>query len=171
MLHLIDANVLITADSKYYPLERVPEFWEWLLHTASQGSVKMPTEMVEEIKAGDDALAEWLSDREHLETLRLEEDVDVGLLQRVIAEGYAPDLDDTELVRVGQDPFLISYALKDVTARCVVTTEVSKPSRQRANRHVPDVCNRFGVRWMDSFELVRTMNFSTNWRARLAARV
>ncbi|WP_293812149.1 DUF4411 family protein [uncultured Bosea sp.] len=170
MLYLVDANVLITADSQYYPLGRVPEFWDWLLHMASQGTVKMPTEMIEEIKAGDDALAEWVSDREHLEALRLAEDVDVGLLQRVIAEGYAPDLDDTEIGRLGQDPFLISYALKDVSARRVVTTEVSKPTRQRANRHIPDVCNGFGVGWLNSFELVRTLNFSTNWRAQLAAK-
>lgn len=168
MLYLVDANVLITADSQYYPLDRVPEFWDWLLHMASQGTVKMPTEMIEEIKAGDDVLAEWVSDREHLEALRLAEDVDVGLLQRVIAEGYAPDLDDTEIGRLGQDPFLISYALKDVSARRVVTTEVSKPTRQRANRHIPDVCSGFRVGWLNSFELVRILNFSTNWRAQLA---
>ena len=170
MLYLVDANVLITANNEYYPLDRVPEFWDWLLHMASLGSVKMPSEVIEEITAGDDGLAEWVSDREHLEALRLAEEVDVKLLQRVIAEGYAPDLDDTEIVRLGQDPFLISYALRDVSARRVVTTEVSKPTRQRANRHIPDVCNGFGVGWLNSFELVRTLNFKTNWRAQLAAR-
>ena len=57
MLHLLDANVLITANRDYYPLERVPEFWEWLLHHGTNGQVKMPIEMVEEIREGTDDLA------------------------------------------------------------------------------------------------------------------
>lgn len=32
MLYLLDANVLITANRTYYPLERVPEYWAWLVN-------------------------------------------------------------------------------------------------------------------------------------------
>lgn len=69
MLHLLDANVLITANRLYYPLDRVPEFWEWLVHHAAAGKVKMPIEMVEEIREGTDDLAAWLSDHDHLDAL------------------------------------------------------------------------------------------------------
>ena len=31
MLYLLDANVLIDANRDYYQIERVPEFWEWLI--------------------------------------------------------------------------------------------------------------------------------------------
>ncbi|WP_149803942.1 DUF4411 family protein [Mesorhizobium sp. NFR06] len=48
--------------------------------------------------------------------------------------------------------------------RLVVTVEVSKPAAQRANRKIPDVCNGLGLRWIDSFELIRTLDFSTSWR-------
>jgi hypothetical protein len=164
---LLDANVLITANSQYYPLARVPEFWEWLVHVASAGHLKVPLEMTEEIKAGDDDLAAWLSDNGHLAALKLGEDADVALVQRVIAEGYAPDLDDTEILRLGNDPFLIAYALGDTANRCVVTTEVSKPSKQRANRHIPDVCRGLGVICINSFQLVRDLNFSTSWQSSL----
>jgi hypothetical protein len=166
LLYLLDANVLITANRDYYPLERVPEYWEWLLHYAADGQVKMPIEMVEEIREGTDDLAKWLSDRRHLELLRLDEDADVALVQRVINEGYARDLKDHEVEKVGRDPFLISYALQGRKSRCVVTTEVSKPKRQRANRHVPDVCTSLGVLWMDNFKLVRVLDFSTGWEAK-----
>ncbi|WP_410001046.1 DUF4411 family protein [Rhizobium leguminosarum] len=27
-MHLLDANVLITAHNLYYPIQRVPEFWD-----------------------------------------------------------------------------------------------------------------------------------------------
>lgn len=145
MLHLLDANVLITANSLYYPLARVPEFWEWLVQMGIDGQVKMPIEMVEEIRAGNDDLSGWLSDHDHLEALRLDEEADVALVRRVIDEGYASDLTDQEVEIMGRDPFLISYALRDPSARCVVTTEVSRPKRMRANRHIPDVCDHLGI--------------------------
>lgn len=164
MLHLLDANVLITANRLYYPLERVPEFWEWLVHHAAAGHVKMPIEMVEEIREGTDDLAKWLSNADQLDALCLDEEADVALVQRVINEGYARDLNDHEVEIIGRDPFLISYALQARAERCIVTTEVSKPRRQRAKRHLPDVCTQLQVLWMDSFGLVRALNFSTSWK-------
>ena len=82
------------------------------------------------------------------------------------ADGYAPDLTDVEVEAIGLDPFLITYALHDRQNRCVVTTEVSKPRRTRHNRHIPDVCNTLGVQCINSFGLVRVLDFSTNWAAR-----
>jgi hypothetical protein len=87
------------------------------------------------------------------------------LVQRVINEGYAPDLKDHEVEKLGRDPFLISYVLQDISDRCVVTTEVSKPKRQRANRHIPDVCAVMKVQCLDSFALVKALDFSTSWKA------
>lgn len=50
---------------------------------------------------------------------------------------------------IGRDPFLIAYA--SVSAdRVVVTKEVSKPSKQGANRKIPDVCNDLGVKCISS---------------------
>lgn len=43
-LYLLDANVIIHAHDYYYHMGRVPEFWEWLLHHAVNGSIKMPIE-------------------------------------------------------------------------------------------------------------------------------
>ena len=57
----------------------------------------------------------------------------------MIEEGYAVDLDDEEIEIVGRDPFLIAYGLLDPEESCVVTAELSKPARARANRHIPDV--------------------------------
>ncbi len=167
MLHLLDANVLINANRQYYPLDRVPEFWEWLLHWSMAGFIKIPTEIVEEICAGTDDLAAWMSDREHRASLELDEEVEVATFRRVIEEGYAPDLNDEEIEILGRDPFLVAYAIPDREGRCVVTAEVSKPRATRANRHIPDVCDELGVPWMDSFGLIRSLDFSTSWRARL----
>ena len=145
----------------------MPEFWEWLLHWAERGAVKIPVEILEEIVGGKDDLAEWVGDKDNRSALCLEEEADVGRVQDVLANGYANDLTDAEIIKIGRDPFLISYALFAPDVRTVITTEVSKPAAQRANRRVPDVCNQMHVTWGDSFLLVRDLNFSTKWRDRI----
>jgi hypothetical protein len=52
MLYLLDANVLITASNSYYPIDQVPEFWSWLRHQAASGNVKVPLEVMEEVRVG-----------------------------------------------------------------------------------------------------------------------
>lgn len=164
MLFLIDANVLIDAHRDYYPLDRVPEFWDWLLYQAEIGAIKIPIEIYEEIVDGEGPLVEWLVDRNVKATLVLHDEVDAGLVTTAVTTGYAADLTDDEQIKVGRDPFLVAHALADATNRCVVTTEVSKPSKTRANRKLPDVCAANGVECHNTFELVRRLDFSTSWR-------
>ncbi|MDE2716645.1 MAG: DUF4411 family protein, partial [Chloroflexota bacterium] len=94
----------------------------------------------------------------------LDEEPDPALVQQVVERGYAPDLNEHELERLGRDPFLIAYALVSPTSRCVVTTEVSRPSKRRANRKVPDVARRFGITSLDPFKFTRALDFTTDWR-------
>lgn len=164
MLFLIDASVLITANNTYYPIERVPEFWEWLAHQAGEGHVKLPLEIFEEVLPGrknDDPLPGWMKD--HQDALVIDESADPMLVQRVVNEGYAPDLTDDELEAIGRDPFLIACAMAGPD-RHVITTEVSSPKKQRKNRRIPDVCTTFGILSYDPFHLNRTLGFSTGWR-------
>ena len=162
MLYLLDANVLIDANRDYYPIERVPEFWDWLLHVCRRQQAKVPQEIYEEVAKGNDGLTEW--SKANKDTLVLDESVQAELVRRVVNKGYAPDLDDSEIMKLGSDPFLIAYALADTKRRCIVTTEVSKPSMQRANRHIPDVCGNLNVHCCDTFTFTRQLNFTTGWR-------
>ena len=167
MLFLLDANVLITANSTYYPLDQVPEFWSWVHHQAESNRLKIPREIMEEIKAGrkdDDPLLDWICIPEIESSLLLDELVDVALVQHVVSTGYAADLSDDEVEKIGRDPFLIAYALADPAERTVVTTEVSRPSAQRANRKVPDVCQNLGALNCGPFALNRALGFRTGWR-------
>lgn len=167
MLYLLDANVLITANGTYYPVDQVPEFWSWVHHQATADRIKIPREIMEEIKAGrkaDDLLLNWICEPEIEAALLLNEAVDPVLVQQVVASGYAPDLHDDEVEKIGRDPFLIAYALAGSAGRTVVTTEVSRPSAQRANRRVPDVYQAVGVASCGPFELNKALAFRTGWR-------
>ena len=160
MLYLLDANVLIDANRDYYPLGRVPEFWDWLVDHATKQRVKIPLEMYEEILADkDDALTRWLKDNQ--DALLLGESVDESLVAQVTELGYAPDLSEEEVERVGRDPFLIAYALGNPSQRTVVTTEASKPKKQRANRHIPDVCDALKVLHCTTYQFIEALDFTT----------
>lgn len=165
MLYLLDANVLITASKTYYLINRVPEFWSWLTFQGRKGNIKIPIEIIDEVKAGtkeNDLLLEWIDDPENETALLLNEDVDPIKVQYVVSNGYALDLTDNEIESLGKDPFLIAYALSNVE-RCVVTTEVSKASRKRQNQHIPDICRKSSVNCCNTFDMNRTLNFSTRW--------
>jgi len=160
MLYLLDANVLIRAHEDYYPIDRVPQFWEWLTAEAVGGHVKMPFEIYDEIAISDGTLRDWLVEESVREALILDEEVDRTLFNRVLDQAYAPDLTDTELEEIGRDPFLVAYAMV-TEQRVVVTKEVSKPSKMRGKRKLPDVCKTMGVVPKTDFEFYRERDFHT----------
>jgi uncharacterized protein DUF4411 len=168
LLYILDANVLITANRHYYAIDRVPEFWEWLQHLAAKGSLKMPQEIYEEIEDDEHGLGAWATRDDVRECLVFDEQVDINLVRHVVTTGYASDLTDDEIEKLGRDPFLIAYGYADRSGRTVVTAEVSKPKQLRGNRRVPDVCNDLGVNWCDIFGLTIALDFSTDWKRRLA---
>ena len=106
-----------------------------------------------------DDLLDWLSEDSVKDALVLDEQPDPGLVRRVMERGYAPDLREDELQRLGRDPFLIAYALVEPTRRRIVTTEISSPKKRRANRKIPDVAKRFGIESCDVFPVYAGAGF------------
>lgn len=176
MLYLLDASVLITAKDSYYPLDAVPEYWEWLEYMSANGHVKIPVEIFEEIKDGPDdqvkdLLFEWIQRPNIQKAIILQEDVDISLVQKICNIGYAADLNDIEIDEIGRDPFLMAYALKSPDKRVVITSEVSKPSLKRHKRRVPDVCQSLGIKSYTPFELNQFLKFSTGWKKTLKSNI
>jgi hypothetical protein len=173
LLYLLDANTLITAKNDYYGMDRVPEFWSWLVHQAGLENIKLPQEIYDEladkstVKADRDELAVWVDHSEIRPVILLGEEPDMDHVSRVTYNGYTPNPTDADLIKMGADPILVSYALRDIGNRTVVTTEGSRPSRRGANRHVPDVCEVLGVRCINTFQLLKELDFRTNWEALL----
>jgi hypothetical protein len=170
MLYLLDANTLINAKRDYYQFHRVPEFWAWLVFHRKKGNIKIPIEIYEEFKDAKnqdgekDSLATWADEVSTKQALILKEDSETILVTKVLYHGYTPKPTDDDIEKMGKDPFLIAHALRNVLERCVVTAEVSKPSRKGANRHIPDVCNSFGIRSCNLFFMLSQLNFSTSWK-------
>lgn len=157
-LYLLDANVPIRAHGDYYPIDRIKPFWEWLFGMARADRVKMPREIYDEVAKSSDLLGEWLRRSEVRKAIILAEQTNAELVAKVIAMGYAPDLNDIELEAIGRDAFLVAAALNGID-RIVVTREVSSPRKQRANRKVPDVCTTMGLTSITDYELWRLLDF------------
>lgn len=163
MVYLLDADTLITGDRNAYPVARFPVVWEWLLYQGTSGRVRIPIEQYEEVVRGRGDLVDWLRVPEHKQALVLGEDADLELVQRVLEEGYGPNVNEEEIEEIGRDPFLIAHAMACPGERTVVTFEVSAPSRRRARRKVPDVCAQFGVTCINLFGLIRFLDFTMDW--------
>ncbi len=171
MLYLLDANVLITLNSTYYAIDQVPEYWDWIQDQAEKGKVKIPVEIMSEILAGkesskakDDRLLKWITQSAIEKALLLDEKVDGDHVSLVIENGYGPKVTDTELEVIGRDPFLVAYGMADAENRCIVTTEVSAPKKQRQNRKLPNVSEQFGIAWHPPHVANRTLGFKTGWK-------
>ncbi len=167
LIYLLDASGLIEAHRRYYPLHRIPEFWKWLSAMGERGLVKIPPEIVDEIVlpqlAAPDPLATWLQERP---SLQLQEEVSDDLLRQVIRAGYGVNLSDDAFHEIGADPYLVAHGLADAGSRVIVTNEQSKPGRQGANRHIPDVCQAVNIRCINLFQLIEELDFRTDWRSR-----
>jgi hypothetical protein len=159
MLYLLDANVLIRAHEDYYPIDRIPQFWTWLAFLGESGVAKIPYAIYGEIAISTGPLHDWLTDSTIAKVMIFDQKIDPANLNEVLTAGYAPDLNDSEIEEIGQDPFLIAYALPRPADITVVTKEVSAPSKRRANRRVPNVCKTFGIRSINDFEFYRELDF------------
>jgi hypothetical protein len=126
---------------------------------AEASVIKMPFEIYDEIEPHSGPLSDWLRLADVRAALVLSETVNSSTVQRVLSLGYAADLTDVEIEEIGRDPFLIAAALNGAD-RVVVTREVSRPSAQRSNRKIPDICKSFGLPCITDFELYRQLSFS-----------
>lgn len=158
MVYLLDANVLIFAESKCRSINQVERYREWIVDNANRRRIFLPFQIFLEIRKGNDDLKRWISRRDIRNRLVFNEEVSQDRVDRVVHEGYGEDLSEQEIGRIGADAHLIAYAIER-DGVVIVTREISEPNRQRANRKIPDVCATFDVPCIDDLELYRTLNF------------
>ncbi len=151
MRYLLDANVFISAKNLHYAFDFCPAFWDWLLRANSQERVFSIERVGDELKAGNDQLAEWAGNRgdgfflkptaEMLESL-------AAVSDWVVGSRYEPSAVD-EFLQVA-DYYLAAQALAGKYA--VVTHEVRSSSKRRIK--LPDVCAGLNVQCRTPFQML-----------------
>ena len=152
MAYLLDADIFIRDKNLHYGFDFCPGFWDWLVEANERGRVFSIEKVEDELKAGDDELAEWTNDRGDEFFLPPNPEVLVALgtvADWVTRQGYEPTAIDTFLQVA--DFYLVAQALADVHA--VVTHEIPSPSKKRIK--IPNVCIGLGVKCLTPFDMLR----------------
>lgn len=157
MSFLVDTNIFVDAHRRYYGFDIVPSFWKFLDQQFASYDLVSIKPVLEELKAGNDALADWAKNR----PLFFKE-IDDATIQAMIqiadwveGQSYTQSAVD-EFLSVA-DFYLVAFA----AAHChtVVTHEQPSPGAKKRVL-IPNVCDAFGVRYVDTFQIIRTFGAS-----------
>lgn len=152
MPYLLDANVFIKSKNLEYGFDFCPAFWTWLVEQHTHGLVFSIEHVGDELKAGNDDLAAWASDRGPDFFLAPGTSIGPALAQVstwVTSQGYEPAA-QSQFLQVA-DYFLVAQALAD--SAIVVTHEVPSGSKRRIK--IPDVCLGLGVKYVTPYHMLR----------------
>ena len=151
MAYLIDTDVLIRAKNLHYGFDLCPGFWDWLVAANGNGKVFSIEKVLDELRAGDDDLAEWATAHRELFIAPSEQTI-AALTQATdwaMQQEFQPTAIDTFLQ--GADCFLVAEALAQ--GFDVVTHEIPSDSVRRVK--IPNVCIGLGVKCLEPFQMLR----------------
>jgi len=155
MIYLLDANTLIEAKNRYYGMTICPGYWAWILQSHGAGAVASIAPVGDELRRGNDELASWA--KQHQNLFWDVFDIDTQTAFAEVAAHIAGQSTQMKTGAVdeflsGADPWLIAKAM--TTPDCVLVTH-EQLNLQRKNKFIiPNVCQHFGVRWADTFQVL-----------------
>lgn len=149
----IDTNVLIEAKNGPYAFDIVPGFWEWLDKMMSSGRIYSTETVYDELTEGNDELAQWVRERRNNGYFVLHSE-DVQKKYSQIADYISSTYESHHAASFlsGADPWVIAQAL---VANSTVVTREATVSPYSKKVKIPNVCNQFGVRCIDTFTMLR----------------
>jgi hypothetical protein len=155
--YLLDANVFIEAARRYYAFDLVPRFWTNLEQLAQQGRICSVDRVKRELEKGHDRLSEWAA-QDFADGFASTDAAEVLVEFRKVMTWVTGQPQFTDAAKQqfasGADGWLVAYA--KTTGYVVVTQEqLSGDAKRRVP--IPNICNAFGVRYVDTFEMLREL--------------
>lgn len=164
MEYVLDANVFIQAHRVYYAFDLVPAYWCFLVD-AGEDSVQSIDHIYNEIVRLDDKklpvddLADWAMN-EAPGIFKSSGQTEIIEAYRDIMKWAVNCQQFSDAAKAafadGADAWIVAYAsAKGLT---VVTQESFEPNIRRKIK-IPNVCEAFGVSWVDTFTMLRNLRF------------
>lgn len=158
--YIVDSDVLITAKNQYYAFDICPGFWDSLLRGHRSGAVHSIDRVKQELLMGrpDEDLVQWVKNDLpapfFLDTAEPEVIAAFGKVMLWVQR--RPQYFDGAKAAFATkaDGWLVAYAM--VHDVCVATNEQPAPDSRKEVK-LPDVCAQFGIRYENTFALLRTM--------------
>ena len=144
MTYLLDANVFIEANKRYYSKEIVPSFWEFL---EKDNDVFTINKVKEEIKAGKDELVEFI------DKIKI---CDKGLnnhasdIAEYIYQTYDPEKSNDFLNKADFPLACIAKA-----NNFIVVTHEKLLGANAEKVTIPNICKNFDIGWMNTFQMLK----------------
>ncbi len=141
----------------YYSFDIAPGFWDKLIGLAGNDRVASIDHVEEELKKGNDRLAEWAAN-EFSFAFNSTDDVDVRsayveIITWVNKQNQYQHAAKEEFAGVA-DGWVIAYA--KAHQNVVVTFEKFQPETKR-RIPIPNVCQKFDVEYIDLFEMLKKL--------------
>lgn len=174
MFFLLDANIYIEAHGSYYDMDICPGFWDFLDKTHLENKLSSIKQIQKELKRPkpakakenqkqqeEDKLSVWAKNRNH--HFLDDEDEATQLNFATIVEYVLSLQNINEANRQnfldGADPWIIAKAmtLKSSGVEVKVATHERLVAPNSTKIKVPNVCQYFGIDYVDSFSLLRTL--------------
>ena len=156
MSYILDANTFIEAKNRYYRMNICPGYWNWLLLKCGTQDVRSIDKIAHELSKGSDDLSVWAD--AHPELFHKTTDAGTQGHFAAVANHVAnlPNMKPGAIPSFlsGADPWLIASAMQ--TGATVVTHEVYAPDIRRKVQ-IPNVCIHFNVPYIDTFDLLDTL--------------
>ncbi len=160
---LLDTNVFIEAHQRYYAMDLCPGFWECLEHYCRETRLLSIDRVRDEVTEGD-TLDTWVKQAPNELFASSAEEGTVQAFSKMMTwvqnNGNFRQSAKEEFARVA-DGWLVAYA--EVHGLIVVTHEVFDPNI-RKKVPIPNVCRQFGVPWLDTFSMLRSLEVRFDWR-------
>lgn len=160
--YILDSNVFIEAHRRYYSFDIAPAFWAFLVNSGNEDKIISIDRVYDEIVNGNDKLAEWIQEDFSFAIKETNTEAEVIGKYGEIMEWANEQTQFTqaamdEFARVeNADPWVIAYAS---AKNCVVVTQEVFDRTIRKKIPIPNVCIDFDIKFIDTFTLLRELNF------------
>jgi hypothetical protein len=160
--YVLDANVFIEAHKRYYAFDICPGYWTALLDRHKGGHIRSIDRVRVEMLSQGDALSDWIKLVPGSFFAATSDSAVVAAFGSMMTwvQGqtqYLP-VAKADFARVA-DGWLAAYAQKQ--GLTVVTDEVANPAARR-RVPIPNLCDAFGVKWINTFGLLRALSVAFN---------
>jgi hypothetical protein len=133
-------------------------FWEWMARQVGVGNIVSPRRVYQEVAENEkhqDELAKWVRHRREkglcIAPSRLVQERLQSVTEYVVTKySIVEALDFLK----GADPWIIAHALED---HGIVVTKESEMRSNALKARIPDVCDHFNVKCVDTLEMLKQL--------------
>lgn len=160
MNYLIDSNILIRSKNNEYPFDFFPGYWDFMNECFKSGSIFMHKKVYNEIKKGKDDLSRWVEDNKNNIAIVDEDSVEESLYLSLSEWAEDPSNDFTKnaieaFCRTDKADIWLCAKAKDKDF--IIVTDETFERAARKSIKIPNVCEAFGILYMDKFTFIRKM--------------